>query len=200
MADETSLSLIRRVQSNSQEGWSRLVELYAPLIQRWLRRAGVGRDDLDDIAQDVLATIAREVNRFEHSGRTGAWRAWLRQITVNRTRQHWGRRKVAAGQEHSTNFLDQLDDPSSELSIEWDQEHDRHVVAQLLKLVEVEFQPSTRSVFRRTFIDEASPNEVANELGMSLAAVYTAKSRVLAFLRKEAEGIIDLEDEAPNRL
>ena len=33
--------------------------------------------------------------------------------------------------------------------------------------------------------------EAAQELGLSVAAVYVAKSRVLARMRQEAEGLID---------
>lgn len=37
----------------------------------------------------------------------------------------------------------------------------------------------------------ASGAEVAEELNLSVAAVYVAKSRVLARIREEAEGLID---------
>lgn len=194
MADETSLSLIRRVQSNSRDGWNQLVSMYEPLVRRWLRRSGVDDDDVADITQDVLATVVREVGAFKHSGRPGAWRAWLRQITVHRARRHFSRRKPANHGDSVHAFLAQMDDPNSELSNEWDQEHDRHVVTQLLRAVDDEFQPAARTVFWRTFIEGAAPADVAAELNMSLAAVYTAKSRVLAFLRREAEGILELAD------
>ena len=61
----------------------------------------------------------------------------------------------------------------------------------LLDLVEEEFEPATLRAFRRLALDGASGAEVAEELGMSVAAVYVAKSRVLQRIRQEAEGLID---------
>ena len=40
-------------------------------------------------------------------------------------------------------------------------------------------------------IEQLPAQDVARELGMSLGAVYVAKSRVLKRIREEAEGLID---------
>ena len=53
------------------------------------------------------------------------------------------------------------------------------------------FEPATLAVFRRVVFDEEEPAQVAAELGISVAAVWKAKSRVLGRLRQEAEGLID---------
>jgi RNA polymerase sigma-70 factor (ECF subfamily) len=87
--------------------------------------------------------------------------------------------------------LEQIADPDSDLNRQWDEEHDRYVLDCLLDLVEEEFEPMTLQAFRRLALDGAAGAEVAGELGMSVAAVYGAKSRVLARIRQEAEGLID---------
>ena len=87
--------------------------------------------------------------------------------------------------------LQQLADPDSELSRRWDEEHDWYVLGCLLALVNEEFEPITLQAFRRLALDGASGAEAAEELGLSVAAVYAAKSRVLARIRREAEGLID---------
>ena len=45
-------------------------------------------------------------------------------------------------------------------------------------MVEEEFEPGTMQAFRRLALDGISGAEAAQELGMSVAAVYVAKSRV----------------------
>jgi hypothetical protein len=50
-----------------------------------------------------------------------------------------------------------------------------------------EFEPITLNSFRRLALDGVSGAEAAQELG----AVSVARSRVLARIRKEAEGLID---------
>jgi RNA polymerase sigma-70 factor (ECF subfamily) len=78
------------------------------------------------------------------------------------------------------------------LNRQWDEEHDRYVLRCLLELMELEFEPTTVLAFRRVALEQADSAEVAKELGISVGAVYAAKSRVLGRLRQEAEGLIDL--------
>jgi len=58
--------------------WNRLVELYTPLIRSWLLRHDVSDDDADDLTQDVLGVVVRELVDFQHNQRLGAFRTWLR--------------------------------------------------------------------------------------------------------------------------
>jgi RNA polymerase sigma-70 factor (ECF subfamily) len=73
---ETSVSLLERLRSRPDNAaWQRLVELYTPLLHGWLRRHGLRSSDVDDLVQDALAVVVRELPRFEHGQRTGSFRA-----------------------------------------------------------------------------------------------------------------------------
>jgi RNA polymerase sigma-70 factor (ECF subfamily) len=190
----TSFSLLERLrQRPDADGWRRLVELYLPLIQGWLRRHGVAPADADDLAQEVLTVVVRELPQFQHNQRAGAFRTWLRTITVHRVRDFWRGRKLrpAAGDEAFGTLLDQLEDPHSAPSAQWDREHDHHVARRLMELVRPEFGTKTWRAFERTALDGARAAEVAAELHMSVNAVLIAKSRVLQRLRAEARGLTD---------
>jgi RNA polymerase sigma-70 factor (ECF subfamily) len=87
---ETSHSLLDRVRApGDPAAWRRLVDLYTPLVHRWLRPAHLQPADADDLAQEVLAVVVRKVPEFRHDGRAGSFRAWLRAITAHRLRDHW---------------------------------------------------------------------------------------------------------------
>jgi RNA polymerase sigma-70 factor, ECF subfamily len=191
----TSATLLERLNNRSDsDAWRRLVDLYSPLINGWLRRHGVSVEDAEDFTQDVLGIVVREVPRFTHNGRAGAFRTWLRTITINCLRQSLRSRRLPAKATGSTDvmmMLDQLEDPSSHLSRHWDQEHDRHVLDRLLELIEPEFRPDTWKAFRRQAVDGRSADAVATELGMSVNAVLIAKSRALSRLRRDAQGLVD---------
>jgi RNA polymerase sigma-70 factor (ECF subfamily) len=169
------------------------VGLYQPLIHGWLLRQHVLPQEAEDLTQDVLAVVVKELPRFEHAGRPGAFRAWLRTVTVNRARLYWREGSARAGGAGRVALatIEELADPDSSLSRLWDEEHDAHLLQRLLALMEQEFEPATLQAFRRLTFDAASGQQVADELGMSLAAVYGAKSRVLQRLRQEAEGLLD---------
>src|SRR5262245_26939405 len=191
----TSLSLLQRVQAQPDgSSWSRLVELYRPLIYAWLARYRVQASDADALVQEVLAVMVRELPRFEHSGQAGSFRSWLRNIAANRMRSFWraGRcRPAATGDSDFAQMVQQIEDPDSPLSLVWNRQHDEHVLGRLLELMELEFEATTVQAFRRTALEAAPVEKVAEELGISTAAVYIARSRVLRRLREEAAGLID---------
>ncbi|MFI5455545.1 MAG: RNA polymerase sigma factor [Isosphaerales bacterium] len=144
---ETSATLLFRLNDPSDSvAWQRLVDLYSPLISSWLSRHGLSATDAEDLSQEVLAIVVREVPRFRHNGRVGTFRTWLRTIALNCLRQHWRSRRVrpeSAGLPDIASLLDQLEDPSSDLNRRWDREHDEFVVHRLLELLEPEFEATT---------------------------------------------------------
>ncbi len=195
MADlPTSKSLLAKARDRSdQAAWHRLTELYSPLIEKWVRPHVAQRADAEDVVQDVLTTLVRELPRFEHNQQPGAFRAWLRTITVHRLRAYWERRdsRPATGGPDQQEALAQLADPTSALSQAWDLEHDRHVTKTLLQSIRLEFQPATWQAFERQVQHGYSASQVAAELGLSVNAVLIAKSRVLKRLRERAAGLVD---------
>lgn len=191
---ETSLSLLERLRGQPDAAaWQRLMDLYEPLIRGWLRRHQLQVSDVDDLVQEVLAIVVKEMPGFEHNQRPGAFRNWLRTATAHCLRRFWRDRLYrpdAAGGSSWQEHLAQLEDPSSGLSRLWDQEHDRHVLRRLLELIEGDFQPSTWQAFRRLVLERARAADVAAELGQSVNAVLIAKSRVLQRLRQEGRGLL----------
>ena len=192
---ETSLSLLERLrQSPENEGWNRLADLYTPLIRAWLRRYDVQDSDANDLVQEVLLAVSKDLGKFEHRGQPGAFRGWLKAILINRLRKFWrarDRRPEARGDSDIDARIAQLDDPASEMSRIWDREHDQYVLRQLLTLTEPHFEPNTWKAFCRVALDGAKPDVVAQEMGISLNAVCLAKSRVTRRLRQESAGLIE---------
>lgn len=190
----TSESLLDRLKRKPNSvDWQRLHDLYQPLIARWVARVSWLGDEVRDLTQDVLLVVYRKLPGFDHRG-AGSFRAWLRAITVNRMRAHCRTRRPLAGLEGgdgSENFLARLEDPHSDLSRQWNEDHDRHVLDRLLRLVEPDFTPQTWEAFRQFAIEGRPAATVAAELGISENAVLHAKSRVLRRLREEAGGLID---------
>jgi RNA polymerase sigma-70 factor, ECF subfamily len=191
--NETNLSLLQRATVGDEAAWAKMVALYQPLIYGWLHRHSVPRQEAADLTQEVLVVVVRELRDFVHAGHPGSFRGWLRAITVNRARaflRGTALDRAAAGA-GVLGIIDQLEDPQSAVTQAWNAEHDAHVVRQILKLIETDFAPATVRIFHRLVIEEARAPEVAAEMGMTVAAVYAAKSRALQRVRQEAEGLLD---------
>src|SRR5262245_13444926 len=190
---ETSASLLDRLRERPDpRSWERLFELYAPWVGGWLRRQGISHQDAEDLVQDVMAVVVRELPRFHYDPAIGSFRGWLRTITANRLRafqRNRGVRRETICAPDFSDLLNQLEDPASSVSQLWNQEHDRHIVATLLALVEPEFEPTTWKAFCKVALEGRKPAEVATELGVAVNAVFIAKSRVLRRLREETAGL-----------
>jgi RNA polymerase sigma-70 factor (ECF subfamily) len=191
---ETSVSLLERLAgAPTDDDWRRLLDLYQPLLRAWMARAGIPVSDTDDLIQEVLLIVFREVAGFERRG-PGAFRAWLRAILANRIRDYYHARQsrpTATGDSDFLRHLNELESPDSALSRLWDREHDQHVAASLMRRVRGDFSEPTWQAFRRQVIDGVPPATVAAESGLTFNAVLLAKSRVLRRLREELRGLVD---------
>jgi RNA polymerase sigma-70 factor (ECF subfamily) len=193
--DLTPHSLLYRLHHRPDAAsWKRLVDLYTPLLQTWLRQQHVPAADADDLIQDVMAVLVREMPAFQHNNQRGAFRRWLRTIALNRLKGFWRARQTgarAAAGADAAELLNEVPDPASDPDRLWEQEHDQFIVRRALELMEPEFTPVTWQAFRRQVVDGARPAEVAAELGLTANAVVLAKFRVLRRLRRELEGLTD---------
>jgi RNA polymerase sigma-70 factor, ECF subfamily len=193
----TSHSLIDRIRAGPEGlAWQRWHAIYEPLIRGWLTRNQLVPDDRDDVVQNVLAVVVRRIGEFHHNGRVGAFRNWLKTISIHCLRDHWKKHARDADRVRADQVLDHWADPASELSHVWDLEHDRHLIRKLLAILRPEFNEITWQAFHRHVIDGEEPAVVATRLGITPNAVYIAKSRIMTRLRHEATGLIDDPDAA----
>lgn len=189
---DTPRSLLDQLRSHPDPlAWDRLVALYTPWLRTILQRGGVNTTDQDDLQQEVFAVLARELPQFDHTGRTGAFRSWLKGILVHRLQHHRRSQQVANARIDRNHDVDAIPERFPELETYWDNEHDRHILRELMNLVEPSFSQSVWRAFQRQVIDGWKAADVAQELGISVNAALLAKSRVLRRLRDEAAGIVD---------
>jgi RNA polymerase sigma factor (sigma-70 family) len=191
---QTPVSLLNllRTSPGDADAWRRFDELYRPLLTSWLRRHALQPHDVEDLLQDVLAAVVREMPRFHYNAEKGRFRDWLRAVLVNRLRTFWRERKAHPTTigDFQLQLLDQLEAPESEQARLWDQEHDRHVVGRFLDRVRGDFAPNTWRAFEG-LMDGAKPAAVAANLGLSVNAVYLARAGILKRLREEMSGFLD---------
>lgn len=188
---ETNKSILDAARENpDSEAWFRLVSIYDPLIAGWLRRSGVDEKEIPDISQEVLVAVVQQLKDFDHNGRPGAFRNWLKRITYYRCQRFWGKKK-SNFQEQEVRSLAGLEDPINELSVQWDLEHDQYVLRRILQLIRSEFDPKAYEAFERTTVKGESPAEVASDLNISTGQIYKYRFRIMKRLKEEAAGLVD---------
>jgi len=194
----TSVSLLERLRSpageDAPEAWRRLIALYGPLIRYWLRQNAALAPDADDLVQEVLTVLVRRIGGFEHNGRRGAFRVWLRTTTRQCASDFYATRRnrpLATGGSSVQEALGELASVDSPLSQIWEREHDLWVARRLIEMLRSEFEERTWRAFEGVALKGRPAAEVAAELGVTPNAVAIAKSRVLRRLHEEATGLFD---------
>lgn len=191
--DPTHVSLIDQAKTGTAGAWNRLVGLYQPFVFNWLRGQSVQHHTAEELTQDVLVVVFKELPGFNHAGHPGAFRTWLRLITSHKAQAFWKANRLRAtgqGGAEVQGLIEQLADPASALSAIWDRDHDEHVLRRLLEDVSPEFSPTTLEAFRLQALEGVSAEETARRLGLTVGAAYVARSRVLRRLREVAGDLI----------
>jgi RNA polymerase sigma-70 factor, ECF subfamily len=184
---QTSPTLLNRVRRKDAAAWQALVDLYGPLVLYWIQRPGLSQHDAADVLQEVFASVARSIDRFESKNR-GSFRAWLWRITRNQLvdffRQRARQTQAIGGSDAwlrllsvSESLADNPDDFTEQTQLT-----DLH--RRSMALVRSEFEQRTWQIFLRVTVDDNSTADVAEEFSITANAVRQIKSRVLRRLRQ----------------
>jgi RNA polymerase sigma-70 factor (ECF subfamily) len=191
MGDEpaTSASLLLRLRDRGDHAaWSRFVEVYRPLIHGFARKHGLQEADAADLAQEVLRAVARSVGRLDYDPRRGSFRGWLFTVVRNKLRNFLESRRHQVQGSGDTGVQEALNAQPTPLDgpeQEWDREYERRLFAWAAEQVRGTVQSATWQAFWQTAVEGKSGQEVARDLGLTVAAVYLAKSRVMAKLKEQ---------------
>ena len=192
-APATRPTLLWRLRDMSDgRAWQEFVQLYTPLVFGFARRRGLQEADAADVAQEVMRTVARNMERFEYDPRRGTFRSWLFTVARSKFNNFLESRRhqpQAAGETTLQWLVDAEPCPAEDK--EWDEEYHQHIFQWACEQVRGEFQDSTWNAFWRTAVEDNSGKEVAAELGLSVGAVYIARSRVTARLQEKVREVCD---------
>lgn len=200
MAFTTRKSLLARVREGGEIPWGEFYATYKPLIMLCGGDCGLSPEEKEELVQRVMCEIFQKdiVGKydpdrvpdhvvFKHDPARGRFRHYLRKIIryqalhIIRDRKKNG---VPLGGT-SAEEAEQLADNALECS--WDEEWRRHVLNMALAELKGHIQPEQYLAFEMYALQNRSVQEVAKFLDLSVASVYTIKSRSIATLREIAE-------------
>jgi RNA polymerase sigma-70 factor (ECF subfamily) len=183
----TRLSLLARLRdARDQDAWSDFVRLYAPVVYRFARRHGLQDADAADLTQNVLRGVAGGIERFDLDPNRGRFRSWLLTLAHRRLcdllRQN-RRQTQASGDSGVQQILQEQPDAAEEQR--WQHELEKELFHHAAAKIRPAFSATTWQAFWRTAIEGQQGPEAARDLGLSVAAVYLAKSRVMIRLKEQ---------------
>jgi RNA polymerase sigma-70 factor (ECF subfamily) len=174
---------MRLRQPGEPESWAQFVRLYSPMLYTWACHLGLQHADAADLVQDVFATLVQKLPEFRYDDHK-RFRGWLWTVTRNKWREKCRRRALPLDPNQRPDEL-----PAAEDSLE-EVEFRQHLLRQIIPMLQDHFQPTTWRAFWGHVVEEKPAQQVAAALGLSVAAVYKAKVRVLTWLHQELADLV----------
>jgi RNA polymerase sigma-70 factor (ECF subfamily) len=185
---KTSPTLLMRLRHDplDQDAWEQFVGRYGRTIYRWCRTWGLQEADAEDVTQNVLTELARQMRTFAYRPE-GSFRAWLKTVSHRAWCDFLDSRQRALRGTGDSAVLEMLRSVESrqDLLQHLDNEYDRELLEQAFLRVRERVQPRTWAAFRMTAIEDMSAADVAAQLGMKPGAIYVARSKVQKMIQEE---------------
>ncbi len=182
-APDTRASLLVRLRDpGDEQAWQDFVAVYQPAILEIARRRGLQAADGQDLLQDVLAKVVKKMESWDHAPQRGSFRGWLATVARNLVIDHFRDRAKQPAALETTIMGACTIAPDDEAL--FDMEQRRHLFRFAAQRCQSDFSVTTWQAFWRTAVQQEPVAEVAAALGLSPGAVYIARSRVMARLKK----------------
>src|SRR5262249_30198032 len=140
--------------------------------------------DSADVTQEVLRAAMEGAARLEEIHRRGSLRSWLFTVAHHKVYDlQQRRRRPGQGSGESCVQAALLKQPAREEEDAWEREYRAQLFTWAAEQVRAHCSTTHWQAFWQTAVEGKLPAAVAKGLGLSVAAVYIAKSRVMARLK-----------------
>jgi RNA polymerase sigma-70 factor (ECF subfamily) len=184
----TRLSLLGRMGHDPSDAaaWAEFVDHYGPRVLLWCRRCGLQEADAHDVTQDVLLRLAAKMKDFRYDP-SKSFRAWLKTLTHHALSDFLEARRRSARGSGDSAVLDQLNnvEARTDLVRQLETEFDREVLELASERVRARVEAHTWEAFRLLAHEGLSGAEAAARLGLKVATVWVARSKVQKMLQEE---------------
>ncbi|MEZ6061738.1 MAG: RNA polymerase sigma factor [Planctomycetaceae bacterium] len=187
---QTSVSLLMKLrrQDQDQQAWDEFVNRYGPRIHAWCLARRLQHVDADDVTQEVLAKLARQLRTFDYDA-SQSFRGWLRRITQNALADFWRDRRSDPTAGHRDGMRQALDtaEARNDLSARLNDAFDIELFEEAAIRVQRRVTEDRFAAWRLTAVDQVTGKEAATRLNMPVASVYTAKNQVRKLIQEEIQ-------------
>jgi RNA polymerase sigma factor (sigma-70 family) len=190
----TRYSLLSRLQNwDDQQSWKDFFDTYWRLIYSIALKSGLTAAEAEDVVQETIICVAKDINKFKRDRALGSFKGWLRNLTRWRIADQLRKRKPNASEEAASPHADatsvdlaEIPDPADDsLESLWEAEWQSNLMEAALERVRRRVREEHYQIFDLNVVRQWPAKKVASILEVNIAQVYLAKHRILALLKKE---------------
>jgi RNA polymerase sigma-70 factor (ECF subfamily) len=188
----TRYSLLSRLQDwQDNESWRVFFNTYWRLIYAVAIKSGLTETEAQEVVQETILCVARDIQKFKRDRQRGSFKGWLRNLTRWRIADQLRKRTVAVASlngavDHSTSpfgFPDELEDESA--VADWEREWQWNLLKAAMDRVKARVNEEQYQLFDFCVVKQWPVSRITQTLGVSAARVYLARHRISRLIEKE---------------
>ena len=193
----TRRSLVDRLANwDDQRRWQQFFDTYWKLIYSAARKSGLADTEAQEVVQETIITVAKNIDRLKYDPAVGSFKGWLLQITRWRIADQFRKREPHAAKrtfsqdDPLTATIERVPDSQIvDLDALWEAEWKDNLLEAAIARVKKKVDPKQFQIFDCYVRKEWSAQKVAERLRVSAGQVYLARHRVAALLKKEIKAL-----------
>lgn len=186
--------LLRIRDPRDGPAWAQFAQVYLPMVERYCLRRGLQHADAIDVSQEVMKAVSGAMARFKYDPAHGSFRDWLFVVVRSKLNDFFNRQRSRERGSGRTSVLQRLnEEPAPQETADWMDDCRRELLAWAVKQARHEFESKTWRAFVMVAVQGRTVKEVAAATGLTTNAIYIARSRVQARLRRLAADVADGE-------
>jgi len=199
LADElipTRTTLLERLKDwQDDSSWRDFFDIYWKLIYGVAIKGGLTKEEAQDVVQETMLVVAKQMPTFKYDRKTGSFKSWLLNTTRWRIADQFRKREVLAVSHSSsddadtaTRMADKVIDPASQdMNVLWDTEWEKNLLDAAIMKVKRRLDPQKYQIFDFCVNKEWPPEKIAETFSIPVAQVYLVKHRTTAMIKEEVE-------------
>jgi RNA polymerase sigma factor (sigma-70 family) len=188
---ETLLSRLKDLGDN--ESWRTFFETYWKLIYSVALKAGLRPEEAQDVVQETVVAVVRNIGAFRYDPQRCAFKTWLMQVTRSRISNQFRRNKrhrlvQPLPDSDGTALIEEIPDPAgNQVEALWDGEWQQNLMDAAIQRIKQRVDAEQFQIFDFYVLRQWPVGRVAETFGVSVGKVYLVKHRISKLIRKEVE-------------
>jgi len=202
----TRHSLLNRLKDwGDQASWQDFFDTYWRLIYNVAVKAGLSDTEAQEVVQETVIVVAKNISEFKADPARGSFSAWLMHTTRWRIADQFRKRvrqasflteagkagetpALRSNDTGMTDAIDRVPDPAGvQLEAVWTEEWEKNLVTAALEQVKLQVSPKQYQIFDLHVLQNLPVRDTARTMQVSVASVYMAKHRISRLLKKEVQ-------------
>lgn len=193
----TRLSLLDRLRNlDDHSSWQEFFDIYWKLIYCAAVKGGLSDADAEDVVQETIIGISRNMENFRYQPEVCSFKGWLMHVTRNRIIDHLRKAKspkhafIPLPTETKTGEGEELISTGTfgkGFEDLWDEEWQKNLFDAAIERVKRKVAPEHYQIFYLQSIKGMPPRDIAELLGVSVPKVYVVRHRIARLIKREVK-------------